>query len=64
MEAVKPARPRAIRLRVSSETIRLLAGAEIEDLAIRGGVERPPVGVTEPCITPRCPGDYTADCPA
>ncbi len=56
---MKPAKPRAVRLRIASETIRLLAGDDL--VLLRAGAI--PVPVTETCHTPSCPGDYTCDCP-
>jgi hypothetical protein len=48
------------KLRLRRETLREFAGAELRHVAA-GRPNEP--GYTEPCITPRCPGDYTADCP-
>jgi hypothetical protein len=52
-------RRRKLVLRAS--TVRQLVGADLE--TPRGGADRPPITVTCPCITPQCPGDYTANCP-
>lgn len=50
------------RLVLKRDTVRVLETAELG--AAAGGVDRPPITVTCPCLTPACPGEYTADCPA
>jgi hypothetical protein len=51
-------------LKLRAETLRVLGLLEEHLRGVRGGrPNTPDPGYTEPCITPRCSGEYTADCP-